>query len=63
MSRRCEICGKGPSSGHNVSKSGRRTKRRWLPNLQRIRIRINGQVRRAYVCTQCIQAGKVEKAT
>jgi len=61
MSRKCEVCGKGPSTGHSVSKSGRRTKRRWLPNLQHIKIKINGQVKRVYVCTRCIRTGKVEK--
>lgn len=62
MGRECEICGKRPSTGHSVSKSKRRTKRRWLPNLQHIKIKINGQTKRAYVCTQCIRAGKVQKA-
>ena len=32
--RQCHVCGKGPSVGHNVSHSKRRTKRRFLPNLQ-----------------------------
>ena len=34
MARRCEICGKGPQYGHNVSHSKVRTNRRFLPNLQ-----------------------------
>ncbi|MEA3485175.1 MAG: 50S ribosomal protein L28 [Candidatus Aerophobetes bacterium] len=61
MSRRCEICGKGPSTGHRVSRSGRKTKRKWLPNLQHIKIKIDGRTRKAYVCTRCIRTGKVEK--
>ena len=38
------------------------TKRRWEPNLQRIRVLIAGSPTRAYVCTRCLKAGKVEKA-
>ena len=34
MSRRCEVTGKGVLVGHNVSHSKRRTKRRFMPNLQ-----------------------------
>ncbi|MCD6257938.1 50S ribosomal protein L28 [Candidatus Aerophobetes bacterium] len=62
MARRCYICGKGPAVGHRVSKSGRRTKRRWLPNLQRKRVKINGSLMRVYVCTSCLKSGKVEVA-
>lgn len=35
MARRCELTGKKPSTGHNVSHSNRKTKRRFLPNLFR----------------------------
>ncbi|MCK4419453.1 50S ribosomal protein L28 [Candidatus Aerophobetes bacterium] len=62
MMKRCQICGKQSSTGHTVSHSKRRTKRRWLPNLQRVRIKLNGKVMRAYVCTSCIRSHKVEKA-
>ncbi len=33
MSRRCELTGKGPMSGNNVSHAKNRTRRRFLPNL------------------------------
>lgn len=62
MSRRCFICKKGPMSGHRVSHSNRKTNRIWLPNLQKIRIIIDGKVRREYVCTKCLKAGKIKKA-
>ncbi len=62
MAKRCEICGKETTTGHTVSKSGRRTKRKWFPNVQPVKIRIKGQVRRAYVCTRCIRTGRIEKA-
>jgi large subunit ribosomal protein L28 len=51
----CEMCGKGPSSGHNVSHSKRHTKRRWLPNLQRKRLTLNGETRQLRVCTRCLR--------
>lgn len=61
MSIRCEICGKGPSTGCNVSHANNHTKRRWLPNLQRVRAVINGQTRHIRVCTSCIRSGRVAK--
>lgn len=62
MARRCEICGKHPASGHNVSFSNRHTKRRFLPNLQSVRARVNGTVRRIRVCTTCLRSGRVQRA-
>ncbi len=61
MSRVCDICGKGPSTGHNVSHSHRKTKRRWLPNLQRVRAMVDGLSKKIRVCTACIRSGKVKK--
>ena len=58
----CAVCGKGPSFGHNRSHSMVATKRRFDPNLQRVRILVNGAARRVYVCTRCLKGGKVEKA-
>jgi large subunit ribosomal protein L28 len=62
MARVCSVCGKGRSVGHNVSHANNKTKRSWKPNLQKVRARIDGRVRRVMVCTQCIHAGRVEKA-
>ncbi len=62
MASICSICGKKPSFGMAVSHSHRRTKRRWSPNIQRVRAKVNGQTKRIDVCTGCIKAGKVEKA-
>lgn len=62
MSKVCDICGKAPISGHNVSHSHKLTNRRWLPNLQKIKIKIEGEVKTKRVCTSCIKSGKVEKA-
>jgi len=62
MSRVCEICGKGPLTGHNVSHANNKTKRVWLPNLQKVRVFHEGKAVRMRVCTQCIKTGRVTKA-
>ena len=62
MSKVFEVFGKKPSFGHNRSHSMVATKRRFNPNLQRVRVVLGGQPTRAYVCTRCLKAGKVEKA-
>lgn len=61
MARICFICDKGPSVGNNVSHANNKTRRRWLPNLQQVRARVNGSVQRIRVCTRCLRSGKVEK--
>jgi large subunit ribosomal protein L28 len=61
MSRKCEICGKGPQIGHNVSHAHNKTRKIWLPNLQQVRVASTQGARRITVCTQCIKSGRVEK--
>jgi len=60
--RTCEICGKRPSVGNNVSHANNKTKRRWLPNLQEVRAADGGGVKRMLVCTRCVRSGRVTKA-
>lgn len=62
MSRMCEICGKKPMVGNNVSHAHNLTKRRFNPNLQNVRALSNGRIKKMKVCTSCIKAGKVVKA-
>ncbi len=62
MAKVCEICGKRPVSGNNISHAHNRTRRRWLPNLQSVRAQVNGRTKRMQVCTTCIKQGKVVKA-
>ena len=62
MAKVCEICGKKPIVGNNVSHSHHKTRRRWLPNLQRVRAMMNGTKKRIKVCTNCLKSGKVLKA-
>ena len=62
MARHCEVCGKVGVVGSNISHAHNVTKRRWEPNLQRVRAKVAGEVKKMWVCTRCIRSGKVEKA-
>lgn len=62
MSRKCEICGKGPSFGNNVSHANNKTRTVWYPNLQKIKAIRNGSISTVKVCTRCIRSGHVTKA-
>ena len=62
MANRCEICGKGPVFGHNISHAHNVTNRRFEPNLQRVRAKVGGGTKRLRVCTRCLRSGKVVKA-
>jgi large subunit ribosomal protein L28 len=61
MAKVCEICGKGPLFGNNISHAHNVTKRRWNPNLQRVRAVVDGTICRIRVCTTCLKSGKVQK--
>ncbi len=73
MSRKCEICGKGPMVTMAVSRTGSklrsgkkryitsRTKRRQLPNLHKVKMNVNGTIKRLRVCTSCLSSHKVQK--
>ena len=61
MARRCAVCGKEPRTGYTVSHSHHKTKRRFAPNLQRVRVMLHGARRRARVCAACLKSGKVAR--
>jgi large subunit ribosomal protein L28 len=61
MAQRCDICGKGPQSGHRISHAHNVTHRRFNPNLRRVRSVQKGVQRRLRVCTRCLRSGKVSK--
>lgn len=61
MAKICEMCGKRPRVGYNVSHAHNKTKKRWYPNLQRVKTVQNGQTKRMRVCTSCIKSGLVVK--
>ena len=62
MARRCEICGKGPAVGRNVSHAHNVTRRRFQANVQTVRAVVNGGVKKMKVCTRCIRSNKITKA-
>ena len=55
MSSKCQVCGRGPQFGHNVSHSMRHTKRRWNLNVQQTTVMLGGKLQRASVCTKCLK--------
>ncbi|MCK4535776.1 MAG: 50S ribosomal protein L28 [Desulfuromonadales bacterium] len=63
MARECEICGKKPMTGNNVSHAHNKTKKVFNPNLQKVRVEYNGSVKSMKVCTRCIRSGAVRKAS
>jgi len=75
MSRKCDVCGKGPSVGRRLQYRGLpkykggiglkitgNEKRRFLPNIQKIKVIHEGTVCRKRVCTTCIRSGRITKA-
>ncbi|MCK5581050.1 MAG: 50S ribosomal protein L28 [Candidatus Omnitrophica bacterium] len=75
MSKICEVCGKSATSGVKYKRRGMvrrkggagskivgKTLRKFLPNLQRIKVNIKGTVKRIHACVKCIKAGKIVKA-
>ena len=63
VARRCEICNKGRQVGHKVSHSNIKTKKVWLPNIQKVRALVDGKPVILSVCTRCIRSEKVTKRT
>ncbi len=61
MAKQCFYCGKAPMSGNSVSHANNKSRRRFLPNLQSVRAKVDGAAKRIRVCAACISAGKVEK--
>jgi large subunit ribosomal protein L28 len=63
MAAACEICGKSPSYGNRISHAHNVSRRRWNPNLRRVRAIINGTHRTVRACTACIRSGRVVKTS
>ena len=61
VAKACEICGKKPVYGNKVSHAHNTTRRRWEPNLQRVRAIVAGTPKKIRVCTSCLRSGKVVK--
>jgi large subunit ribosomal protein L28 len=64
MAAKCDLCGKGPQFGNNVSHANNKTRRRWKVNLQPVKAKVAGtsNSKRMSVCTSCIKTGKIVKA-
>jgi large subunit ribosomal protein L28 len=62
MAQVCDICGKGPQSGNNISHAHNVTKRRWNINLRPVHAKVKGRTKHIRVCTRCLRSGKVVKA-
>ena len=62
----CEICQKTASHGNKLSITRshirKRSPRTWKPNLRRVKVLVNGQTKRIYVCAKCLKDGKVKRA-
>lgn len=58
MGKYCEVCNKGVMSGNLVSHSNRKTKRSWAPNIQSVRVVVDGKPQKMNVCTRCLRSGK-----
>lgn len=61
MSRVCDVCGKGAQVGNHRSHAMNATKRKFFPNLQKMRAEIDGEVKSVKVCTSCLKGNKVKK--
>lgn len=58
----CSVCGKKRTTGNNVSHANNKTKRVFMPNLQKVKAQTDRGVKRVSVCTRCLRAGKIRKA-
>ena len=62
MAKVCDICGKGPTFGHNVSHANNKTRKTWYPNLHRVKALRQGRTEHVKVCSRCLRSGSVTKA-
>lgn len=62
MARSCDVCGKRPVYGHQISHAHNVSSRVWLPNVQKVRVIVNRTRKRLRVCTRCLRSGSVVKA-
>ncbi len=61
MSKVCSVCGKGQTTGNNVSHSHRKTRRTFKANVQKVSFVKEGKIVNDYVCTRCLKSSKVER--
>jgi len=61
MARVCYVTGRRTTSGNNRSHAMNKTKRNYKPNLQKVRILVNGKPKRVYVSAKALKSGQVER--
>ena len=61
MARVCELCGKKSQFGNTVSHANNKTRRRWLPNLKKVRVRLEKSVKTVRICARCLRTGNIQK--
>lgn len=61
MSRECDVCGKKPIKAAKLTFSHKQNVHRQAPNLQSVKVNVNGTSKTIKVCTSCLKAGKVSK--
>ena len=61
MSKVCEICGKKPIFGNNVSHSHKKTRRVFKPNIIKTKVEYKGKVKTINICSKCLKSNKVKK--
>jgi large subunit ribosomal protein L28 len=62
VARSCDVCGKRPVHGNQISHAHNVSSRVWYPNVQKVRVVIDRTHRRIRVCTRCLRSGAVVKA-
>lgn len=62
MSKVCEVCGKHTVAGRSISHSHRTVNRKFIPNIQRVGVVVNGHKRKMNVCTRCLKSMKVARS-
>ena len=62
MAKLCDVCGKKPMSGNNVSHAHNKTRRKWYPNIHKTKVMDKGTTKKINVCTRCLRSGAVVKA-
>jgi large subunit ribosomal protein L28 len=59
---KCEVCDKGQHFGIQVSHSHRRSNRVWKPNVRKVKVNIDGVLKRMNICAKCLRSSKVTKS-
>jgi len=62
VARSCEVCGKAPAHGRQISHAHNVSSRLWYPNVQRLKVIVGKTRLRMRVCTRCLRSGKIVKA-